>query len=135
MVSLSNSLHLNLEPSRLCTIMSVIPNFLHAIFEYSHSFNKCVIVSFSKHLMHLSLSAIPIAQVFNRSKINLSPFVLSKFFQTNLIFVFKTGADPSSPCGQYYKTFFRHNLQRFRYNHGLNLNEMPRQWHKSNKSF
>jgi hypothetical protein len=47
----SNSLCQSGRPSRLCTFMSVIPNFLQIIFEYSHSFNNCVLVSFSKNLI------------------------------------------------------------------------------------
>jgi hypothetical protein len=41
---ISNSLHLSVRPSRLSTVMSVIPNILHTIFEHSHSFNKCIMV-------------------------------------------------------------------------------------------
>ncbi len=51
----SNLLCLSMGPSRFGTGMFIIPNFLHTILEYSHSFNKCIMVSFSKHLSKTKL--------------------------------------------------------------------------------
>jgi hypothetical protein len=40
---ISNSLHVSVRPNNLVNDISVIPNFLHTIFEYSQTLNRLII--------------------------------------------------------------------------------------------